>query len=731
VKKNEFNKSQNFILYHIRSIFFLSLILSFLISVFLYQKFDHEEVEYRQLLRQKYLKDFDLAFEQYLHPLQGIVSSMHLAQFKFSARDFRNSAESRDLYKNFEGSLGFGFIRRVSENQLGKYLQLHKKDRPNFGLRRFSEKKQTEINSKQDLFFIEYIEPVEINQKAVGLVISDEENRKNAAMMSMKTGRPTLTLSIQLVQADKAEPGFLYYLPVYKTPRTPDTEEERIRKHIGWAYAPLLASKIVHFLNSQNPNLTLTKLQQINEQGKVEVAYTTSVLSLDPHDVFADTIEVAGQKWVVSTVMKQTDNWSAYQKSSIILLVLFLFSFSFFYYSKSIIHKIKFNHDLLVQTQQKVKSATKEIENQKQFLQKIIDNIPAPVGYWDTELKSKLANKKYFDFYSLKTSEMNKESLKEVLGSEYNKSLPYIQGVLAGVSQKFERKIQNSEGLRTTMVNYIPDIVNDKVAGFCVLIFDITDMRALQENEKKQEELLHAKSKLSLMGEMSSGIAHEINNPLTIIKGKASVLSRLIENSSMDAEQLKLFKKNILSIDQTVDRIARIIKGMRSFSREAEEDPYQTVTLHNIIDELNELVSERIKSMNIKLEFVGEINNKSVYCNKTQIQQVLLNLVSNSMFAISQLDEKWIQINMAGDENQIKFQVTDSGTGIGSEIVEKIMNPFFTTKMEGHGTGLGLSISKGIVEKHNGELYYELNQGHTSFIVLLPVSNTNVSRMAA
>jgi signal transduction histidine kinase len=117
-------------------------------------------------------------------------------------------------------------------------------------------------------------------------------------------------------------------------------------------------------------------------------------------------------------------------------------------------------------------------------------------------------------------------------------------------------------------------------------------------------------------------------------------------------------------------------------------------------------------------------------CRASQIEQVLLNLLSNSIDSISDLPEKWIKIEILPQKDSFTLRFTDSGKGIPMQIADRIMEPFFTTKAVGKGTGLGLSISKGLIESHNGQLLYNNKSKNTEFTIQLPIkqSSSNSSK---
>ncbi|MBU6153520.1 MAG: PAS domain-containing protein [Bdellovibrionales bacterium] len=248
--------------------------------------------------------------------------------------------------------------------------------------------------------------------------------------------------------------------------------------------------------------------------------------------------------------------------------------------------------------------------------------------------------------------------------------------------------------------------------------WDVTDLR------QKELKMLHA-SKMSSLGEMSSGIAHEINNPLAIIQGKSHQIRSLLEKGTPDPEALK---KLTTQIDETVLRISRIIKGLQSFSREGSQDPYEVRSLKTILEETLAFCSTRFKHHEILIEHAGVSPEITVYCRPSQISQVFLNLLNNSFDAVQGRKERWVKIDAQLLEDRISISFTDSGPGIPEGIREKILEPFFTTKEVGKGTGLGLSISLGILKSHGGSLKIDTFCKNTRFLIDLPKAGTqNIS----
>ncbi len=229
---------------------------------------------------------------------------------------------------------------------------------------------------------------------------------------------------------------------------------------------------------------------------------------------------------------------------------------------------------------------------------------------------------------------------------------------------------------------------------------------------------------MASLGEMASGIAHEINNPLAIITAKTAHLMKVLEAGTVDPLSAR---KDLVRIQQTAYRIASIVKGLRAFSRSADRDPFAAVSLDNLINDTLSLCHERFKNSGVEL-ILRDIPNVSIDCRGSQISQVLLNLLNNAFDVVQALPAKWVSLSVAElPSEKIQFSVTDSGNGISPDIVEKLMQPFFTTKDVGKGTGLGLSIARGIIEDHGGQIYYDKTSANTRFVFELPIRQTNLN----
>lgn len=237
----------------------------------------------------------------------------------------------------------------------------------------------------------------------------------------------------------------------------------------------------------------------------------------------------------------------------------------------------------------------------------------------------------------------------------------------------------------------------------------------ITERFKIQLQMIQS-NKMASLGEMASGIAHEINNPLAIIKMTALQMQKNINDES------NVLKNGVAKIDSTVDRISKIIQGLRTFSRDGRNDPFEIVYFDHLIDDILSFCKERLKHHSITL-IKEELDPNLVFEGRQiEISQVILNLLNNAIDAVDSLPDtnKWIRISAKNNGSFLEIKITDSGHGIPLETQSKMFQPFFTTKEIGKGTGLGLSLSLTIIKNHLGEIFLDNDSPNTCFVLRLP-----------
>ncbi len=232
-----------------------------------------------------------------------------------------------------------------------------------------------------------------------------------------------------------------------------------------------------------------------------------------------------------------------------------------------------------------------------------------------------------------------------------------------------------------------------------------------------QQQRMFASSKLASLGEMAAGIAHEINNPLTVISATSEELQDLVAEQQFDhAYAGKLAHR----IEATSDRIAKIVRGLRDFSRDGSDAPFASVDLSKVIQNTLALCNERFKKHGIPLRIIVPESASSIQGDEIQIEQVLLNLLNNAFDAVIDSPNSWVEVKLIDAGSVIQLTVSDSGRITDPTVLQKLFIPFFTTKEVGKGTGLGLSVSKGIITAHRGDLAVDLQAPNTRFVITLP-----------
>lgn len=248
-------------------------------------------------------------------------------------------------------------------------------------------------------------------------------------------------------------------------------------------------------------------------------------------------------------------------------------------------------------------------------------------------------------------------------------------------------------------------------------IIDSNDKLKRIDNEfKNSEAKLIQSNKLVSLGEIAAGIAHEINQPLQVICIHTDMCLDNLNN-----RHYHLVEKSFKAIVTQVERIEKIVKQVGSFGRDSELDNYQKEQPNNIFNNVISIIANQYKQDNVELRQVITSSLPFIFCNKTQIEQVLINLLINARDSVQTSETKVVFFKAHVQNQSLYIQISDSGTGIDPNKINDIFTPFYTTKPLGKGTGLGLSISYSIIHQHKGEIKVSSEIGHGSvFTVILP-----------
>jgi len=240
-----------------------------------------------------------------------------------------------------------------------------------------------------------------------------------------------------------------------------------------------------------------------------------------------------------------------------------------------------------------------------------------------------------------------------------------------------------------------------------------------QELRAKQAQLVQA-AKLASIGELATGLAHELNNPLNNIALFVGNAVDLINEGRTRPEDRLL--ANLQAAAEQVRRAGSIINHLRIFGRKGSE-LYQPVHVHPILDSALEFIGERLRMGQVDTKCILSPGNPMIQGCPVQLEQVFVNLLANALDAMKESRTKVIRIGTAVEHGSVCITIADTGTGIPADILPRIFDPFFTTKEVGLGTGLGLSISYGILKEHHGDITVQSAVGQgTEFVIHLPLS---------
>jgi PAS domain S-box-containing protein len=338
-------------------------------------------------------------------------------------------------------------------------------------------------------------------------------------------------------------------------------------------------------------------------------------------------------------------------------------------------------------------------------------------GIFLTDLKGRIvsANQKV-----LKLLDTCWENLEGVLLSRFlptekkNRLQDKLLSVIEGQEvEPYEVEMIGVSGNRISVELSVTAVRKDeKVFGLQIIGRDIT-------SRKRMEEEMVRSSKLAAVGELASGVAHEINNPLASVAGYAEELLDLItEKGGLKSRDLNEFQEALTTILDQANRCKEIIQSLLNFARQGEFEVIP-VKINDLIEKTLVLIDPEIRTFRTKVLKEMEPNLPPAETNPSQLQQVILNIIRNALDAMEPGGELRIVSQSENGTIQIRFQ--DNGKGIPPENLQRIFNPFFTTKPPGSGTGLGLSICYRIMDKLKGSIEVDSKVGRGStFIINVP-----------
>ncbi len=346
----------------------------------------------------------------------------------------------------------------------------------------------------------------------------------------------------------------------------------------------------------------------------------------------------------------------------------------------------------------------RQLKDSRRWLQAILENLGEAVIAVDHSHTVKYINKKACELLGVKENEVLQQQLQTIFKTREDDLVKNQDSNLKSLVLIPEYKPSFPiELIKSSITNEKQEYQGD------VIIFNDITKRLADEHDKEEmhNKLFHA-SKLATIGTLSSGIAHELNNPLSVISGFTDILSNQLQDNEM---QFSMCSK----ISKAVERMTRITKHLLKSSRKDQEEDWKPTCLNNVIDESLIFVQPQLRKENIQLELNLEDNLPSILGDFTQLESVFLNLMTNSRHAYEEVNdeiEKVIALSTCKFEDKgiiVKYQ--DNAGGMTKETLAHLFDPYYTTKKVGKGTGLGMAILAEAVGSHGGRIEVESELG--------------------
>ncbi len=352
-------------------------------------------------------------------------------------------------------------------------------------------------------------------------------------------------------------------------------------------------------------------------------------------------------------------------------------------------------------------------------LEKVVDNASMLVSYVDSSQRYRFNNRAYQEMFGSSPRNIYGQKISDVLGeTTYQAVQPYVQQALAGHRVDFEVNVERPEiGSKEMAVSYLPDVDADgEILGFYAVANDITPFREAERRERQQMLDLAHMSRLASVGEVTTEISHQINQPLAAIAMFSAAALRTLRNGEDAARTMEWLEQ----INAQAKRASEVVQRLRRFVRKGETQRV-ALNLNEMVREVLTLLEHSARSHGVQMRLQLGDPLPIVRADKLLIEQVIYNLMRNALEAVTgQTGERSVEVRTWADSTQVHLEVEDSGPGVAEEQGERVFESFTTGKPG--GLGMGLAISRSIVESHSGIIkYHNRPEGGAVFSFSLPI----------
>ncbi len=734
----------------------ITIVIGIFVSFFLFVMTQNWERRDQQIKFETVVKGYANAVKNSLN--RNVEALRFLGDFfdnstQVTRQEFSSYAKS--VLPRFPGIQAFSWNPLVRDDERAGYESLARKQ----GLKNFNFTERSEeghlitASRRNEYVVVYYIEPLEANKPALGFDIASNPARLKAITKGFSTGKLSATDRITLVQETGDQPGILLLLPLYRQGAPLQTMEARFENRKGFVVEVLRLGDVIEAalegFTDEGINLYLYDLSA--DSDKRFLYYRPSRLSKIPEQTMAEedlkkglywdeTFDFAGRQWkmILSPspaylkFQKMWQAWIVLVSSLLLTCVLAFYLFKKLRYAAEIERKvsqeIRINEQLASEIAERQRAETALRESEMRYRELFLSN-PHPMWIYDLESLAFLdVNDTAISHYGYSRDEFLSMTIKDIRPAEdVPRLIENIDQVSDGLDKAGIWRHIRKDGsiIDVEITSHV--LLFDQRRTELVLINDITDRRRIEgERENLQAQLLQAQ-KMESVGRLAGGVAHDFNNMLGVILGRAEMMFMGIKPGDPYYEDLQ-------EIYKAAQRSADLTRQLLAFARKQTIAP-KVLDLNDTVEGMLKML-RRLIGEDIDLVWKPDTLLWPVRVDPAQVDQVLANLCVNARDAIFGIGKVTIETNnVVFDQaycathaevtpgQYVMLAVSDDGCGMDKETLENLFEPFFTTKEVGEGTGLGLAMIYGIVKQNDGfiNVYSEPGQG-TTFKLYLPRS---------
>jgi PAS domain S-box-containing protein len=348
-----------------------------------------------------------------------------------------------------------------------------------------------------------------------------------------------------------------------------------------------------------------------------------------------------------------------------------------------------------------------EPRDQNRRMRSVLDHVPAAISLKDLQGRYRLVNRAFEDFFHASDTGVRGKLDVDLFQPDLAERFNADERMALATGQNVEREDEfELDGELRAFQRYVFPLLRPSGAayGVCSVRLDITETRRKERALHKVRRQVWHTDRVASVGALSVSLAHELSQPLCAILSNSQAGLRFLAQDPVDLEEIRAILQDIVRDEK---RASTVLNGLRAFLRK-QEVPFADVDLAQCIEETLDLLHSEILRRGAEVERLLD-SDIGIWANKTQIQQVVLNLVTNALDAMAEQpeDERVLQVRATRDGELATVSVCDNGPGIPSDAIERVFEGFHTTKAQ--GLGIGLAVCKSIVESHKGSIWAEAN----------------------